>query len=110
MALDQIRTAFWQGVSEAFPADAEVSQTDEGHLLVGRPLPTPDRPNRRAREVLVVLQRGAIDRMTAADAALRRGIAQTARDSVVRALAGYDPEGPLVPSFHIYLDEPELGY
>jgi hypothetical protein len=110
MPLDEIRAAFWQGVSEAFPANVEVSQTDEGHLLVGLPMPTPERANRRGREVLIVLQRDAIKRMTGADAALRRGIAQAARDSVVRALRGYDPDGPLVPSYHIYLDEPELGY
>lgn len=110
MPLDEIRATFWQGVSEAFPASAEVSQTDEGHLLVGLPMPAAERANRRGREVLIVLQRGAIERMTNSDAALRRGIAQAARDSVVRALRDYDPEGPLVPSFHIYLDEPELGY
>jgi len=110
MALDEIRAAFWQGVSEAFPANVEVSQTDAGHLLVGLPMPAPQRANRRGREVLIVLQRGAIKHMTDADAALRRGIAQAARDSVVRALRDYDPEGPLVPAFHVYLDEPELGY
>ena len=97
-------------LSSASDETAEASQTMDGHLLISWLLDADECPRRRAREVVVVLQQGAIARMTAADAALRRGIAQAARDSVARALDGYDPEGPAVPSFHIYLDEPELGY
>jgi len=111
MPLDEIRSAFWLGIAEAFPEGAEASETQLGHLLISYPMPTERRAHRRSREVLVVLQPGAIARMAGADAQLRRGIALAARDTVSRALqAGYDPEVEAPGSFHVYMDDPELGY